>query len=53
MNIISLLPFLCLNINDNETSVFVSKQLSKSCDFKNLTKISKVFLRYSKGIYNS
>jgi hypothetical protein len=51
-SIIGLLPYLCLHIKDIKEEN-VSLNLSKSCDNNNLIKISKVFLRYSKGHYTT
>ena len=63
MNIISLLPYLCIHISDKsqQISFKIASNLAIACASNKestifgskLKKVGKVFLRYSKGIYSS
>jgi hypothetical protein len=56
MSIISLLPALCLSIREEEQKHKyrgIAENLAEYCEQKKLRKIAKVFLRFSKGYYDT
>lgn len=56
MNIMGLLPWLCLHIGDEryrQRTHIVASRIAQTCDVNRHKKIAKVFLRYSKDYYAS
>jgi len=53
-NLVSLLPYLCVNIGDNQSALpeQISENLSILCENHGYTRLSTIFLNYSQHVYH-